>query len=254
MEDYNCPHCNAVITPEYNADSPEQSFEVTSCCNRTIVILRQLVPTFSIGVPSAAHMKEHSVTGDTSDVPGMPKLDHMRPNSNWTIVMWDLEGWSVRICPKNVDGEALGRPWGLALARLFTSPFEAHLFADSMDGYLDAAFSHQSELHKDYRGLLVRMNEALQALETGDIDTAKSLLDMTAYKEFVEEACALYWKGGYDLYADPNSAIGKMMALEQEGKSYRCTHLVEVMSRHDTFFPDQETYEKDIKAVPPVEL
>ncbi|MEG0868230.1 MAG: hypothetical protein RSG77_14365, partial [Hafnia sp.] len=191
--------------------------------------------------------------GDISKVPGMPKLDHSRPNSKWTFVALSGYEWHVRVCPKDIDNQALGRPAGLSFATTFTSPYEAHRFADSIDEYLDNIFVQQSVVHqnyadlnKDYRKILLRMYLASEKLDEEKYEEASRILEFSTGLEYVDYACGVYWPGGYNLYTDPNSAVGKMMNLESEGTPYRVTHLLEVSSRHkpDHYYPDQATYEQ----------
>lgn len=141
LNDLNCPYCNAELSIQ-TIDFP--SF-VAPCCNRFVTAHSLESLTISLGVPSQKFMTENGLEGDITAISSMPKLDDMRPASPWTMVCSGYGTWFVRLMPKDADLEDLGRPWGLALATEFTSAFEAHKFADSVDLFMNAAFDAKKQ-------------------------------------------------------------------------------------------------------------
>lgn len=142
----NCPYCNTKITLDWKENQTNTDcYESTSCCNRMIFVRRDMEPVIRVGATSKSALERAGLNGDVSKFPGMPILDDMRPNSRWTKVMTDGMMWYVRICPNDVDTESLGRPWGLSFTNKYTSRYEAHNHADSIDQFLDGIFEQKLE-------------------------------------------------------------------------------------------------------------
>lgn len=144
INDLNCPYCNA----EMDLQTIEFPAFTAPCCNRIVASHNLESLTISLGIPSQKFLIENKLQGDITPISSMPSLDDMRPASRWTIVCSGYGTWFVRLTPKDADLEDLGRPWGLALATEFTSPYEAHKFADSVDIFMDATFKAKYEEDK----------------------------------------------------------------------------------------------------------
>lgn len=126
-----CPYCNTPLK-EY----AEPTF-TTPCCNRVAKAYMETVPELHVTTIGKYTAEVMGVTGDVSKLQDMPRLLHSRPESKWTRVYWDRGFYFVRLIPNMLDLEEAGRPWGLALATRYNSPYEAHKFADSVDQFFD---------------------------------------------------------------------------------------------------------------------
>jgi hypothetical protein len=231
--DYNCPYCNEIIDEEIIA---EPGF-VAPCCSRLVGAKAGVIGAASLFRPVAYYVEANKLDGDTSKVSTMPKVESGRPDSRWTTVYFDRGFHYVRFTP-HTDLKALGRPHGLALATTYTSEFEAHRFADSVDDFMDALEVVQkrkwADQQRNYNRLQAVIANARAALDAGDEKAASAILDnCDTRSELMDYACAVHWQGGYNIFTDPNSAAHKIGNLDAEGKSYTITHLIELFSEHN---------------------
>jgi len=174
--DYNCPYCNELID---EATILEPGF-IASCCSRLVGAKAGVIGATSLFRPVAHWVEAHQLDGDISKIPTMPKVQSGRPDSRWTTVYCDHGFHYVRFTPP-ADLSALGRPHGLALATTFTSEYEAHRFADSIDEFMDALEASQkrkwADQQRNYNRLQAVIANARAALDAGDEKAASAILD-----------------------------------------------------------------------------
>jgi hypothetical protein len=234
MTTSNCPYCNEVV----DTSAAQAPGFTSACCNRFIAVREDVVVKKRLFVPSSTFAQKSGIQGDVSHVPGMPRLDNMRPESSWTTVCMDTDGYQIRFSPKDVDLESLGFSHGLCLRNSYDSVYAAHEAADVFDQFFEGIKSlHEhdyTQLHTDYAFLQARIATAVSLLESEDSDDAwKVLQGAQDGTEFVDMACAIYWDGGYGIYTDPNLAIAKCLDLDGKNQPYKITYLIETFSRHN---------------------
>lgn len=125
-----CPYCNSKEVP----DMLSEPGYITKCCNRVVAVSHWPSAKTALYIPSKQRAQGFNLIGDVSPVKESP--DNNRPNSSFTMVFASGAFYCVRLIPKFMNLDALGRPWGLAFGQEFTSVHEAHLFADSIDHFL----------------------------------------------------------------------------------------------------------------------
>lgn len=132
-----CPYCNA--SPKdifHELPIPPEAALITKCCNRLVVsYLNTETCQTLIFRPTRSYAERKGYEGDTSSVFNAV-LENQRPASKFTWVFQEGFTFGVRLVPKFMDLEIIGRNWGLGMAQQFTSPFEAHRFADSVDEFM----------------------------------------------------------------------------------------------------------------------
>lgn len=130
----NCPYCaERIALNQHGLDSQLQN---TPCC-KGVVDVRTFVDLSHRASPPN---RETLANYPDLHVPHIQKCDNSRPISKWTHVATDGRVFFVRISPKNIDCSALGFPWGMMVGTPCATEVEAHLFADRIDAFLDAAF------------------------------------------------------------------------------------------------------------------
>lgn len=127
-----CPYCNSKDLPDMLS---EPGF-ITKCCNRVVAVSHWPSMRTALYIPSKQRAMGFGLDGDVSEIHKTP--DHHRPKSKFTTVCSSGAFYCVRLIPKFMNLEALGRPWGLGFGQEFTSVHEAHLFANSIDAFLVA--------------------------------------------------------------------------------------------------------------------
>lgn len=243
--DLNCPYCNSIISFDSDFSANSEGVETTPCCSRTIVVWRKLEPTITLGAPVKSYLQNKGVEGDISRVPDMPKLDHMRSHSRWTVVVSTGGQWFVKLAPKHVELEKLGRPWGISLANTYSSPFEAHRFADSIDQFLDAVFSENSSLYRSYMELLTLIAYAKQNLNSDNLEEIASIFSQNDELNAFNRANSIEWVGGHEVFTNISECALKIEELKKAGMPFKLTQLYSVNSeRNVQFFPNRQIYDE----------
>lgn len=132
-----CPYCNAKPKDMFREwPIPLETALITKCCNRLVVSYPNMETCQTlIFRPTLSYVNEKGYEGEVTDVL-CARLDHGRPRSKFTWVFQEGYTYVVRLIPKFMNLEKAGRNWGLGMAQQFTSPFEAHRFADSVDEFM----------------------------------------------------------------------------------------------------------------------
>lgn len=142
-----CPYCNADKAAMFGPTPMlcQSAFE-TSCCKRWAFAYYNDAGQQLVYRPVLARAKEMGITGDISNV--LESRESKRPNSRFTWVFLEGLTYVVRLVPKFMNLEKAGRAWGLGLGQRFTSPHEAHLFADSVDEFMQQMIKEFSQESK----------------------------------------------------------------------------------------------------------
>lgn len=243
--DLNCPYCNSIISFDSDFSANSEGVETTPCCARTIVVRRKFEPTITLGTPVKSYLQSKGVEGNISRVSDMPKLDHMRSHSQWTVVVNTGCQWFVKLAPKHVELEKLGRPLGISFANTYSSPFEAHRFADSIDQFLDAVFSENSSLYRSHLELLTLMVHAKHHLNSENLEEIANIFSRNGELNAFNCANSIDWAGGNEVFININECALKIEKLKKAGAPFKLTQLYSVSSeRNVEFFPNRKTYDE----------